>query len=105
MTTFTLYRWRNTWLSLGSILTNLAMQDDLGSLISWASKKRLRKVQQAYTRKLNLLEERLWIYRVRNRGLVTLCEFFLTAYKQIVPAKQHYKKGSGVKYRSGYTVA
>jgi hypothetical protein len=99
MHTFTLYHWRNTWLSLRSILANLAMQDELTSLSQWAGKKRLRKVQQAYLQQLNLLQERLWIYQVRNRGLVLLCEFLITAYKQIRSNKKYYRRRSGAQYR------
>lgn len=93
------YRWQNAWLSLRSIMTNLTMQDELTSLTRWASKKRLRKVAQGYVWQLQHLEERLWLYRVRHRGLVTLCEFLLTAYKQIKPVPKYYKSGSAVQYR------
>jgi hypothetical protein len=93
------YRWQNTWLTFRSIMTNLAMQDDLTSLIGWAGKKQLKKVQQAYIRKRHCLEERLWTYQVRNRGLVTFCEFLLTAYKQIKPVPKYYKRDCAAQYR------
>ena len=80
-------------------MTNLAIQDNLTSLIQWAGKKRLKKVQQAYIRKRGRLEERLYIYQVRNRGLVTFCGFLLTAYKQIKPVPKYYKSGSAAQYR------
>ena len=93
------YRWQNAWLSVQSILTNLVMQDDLTSLIRWASKKRLRKVEQGYVWQLQQIEERLWLYRVRNRALVTFCEFLLTAYKQVIPTPKYYKRGSAAQFR------
>jgi hypothetical protein len=75
------------------------MQEDLSSLILWAHKKQLQKVKLAYTWRLHHLEEQLWPYRMRNRSLVMLCEFLLTAYKQLMLAPKFYKKGSGAKYR------
>lgn len=93
------YRWQNTWLSFRSIMTNLIRQDELASLIRWASKKRLRKVEQGYIWQFHQLEERLWFYRVRNQGLVTFCEFLLTAYKQVKPIPKYYKRGNAAHYR------
>jgi hypothetical protein len=93
------YRWQNARLSVQSIMATLLMQDDLTSLIRWASKKRLRKVEQGYIWQHQQLEERLWLYRVRNRALFTFCEFLLTAYKQLMPTPKYYKRGSAAQYR------
>lgn len=93
------YHWQNTWLSLRSIMANLAMQDELVSLIQWAGKKRLRKVEQGYIWQLQQFEERLWLYRMRHRGLVTFCEFLLAVNKQLKPVPKYYKRGSAVQYR------
>lgn len=93
------YRWQNTWLSLRSIMANLAMQDELVSLIRWAGKKRLLKVKQGYIQRLQHLEERLLLYRMRHRGLVTFCEFLLAVYKQLKPVPKYYKKGYAAQYR------
>lgn len=93
------YRWQNTWLSLRTIMANLALQDELVSLIRWADKKRLQKIKQGYIQRLQHLEERLLLYRMRHRGLVTLCEFLLTAYKQLKPVPKYYKSGSAAQYR------
>ena len=93
------YHWQNTWLSLRSIMANLARQDELVSLIRWAGKKRLLEVKQGYTQRLQHLEERLLLYRMRHRGLVTFCEFLLAAYKQLKPVPNYYKSGSAAQYR------
>ena len=93
------YRWQNTWLTLQSIMANLARQDDLTSLIQWTVKKKLKKVQRAYQWKFQETEARLGWYRMRNRSLVTLCEFLFCAYKQLISSPGYYKRGSAAQYR------
>lgn len=99
--TYRYYRFKNTWDTVAAIWRYKSQQAELGGLIKWAKRKRLKGVLVSYTRRLEETEEKLFILRFRYRflvGVVAILHLFLTHIKG---EPHHYRRGSAAKYRYG----
>ena len=76
----------------------LKSQVELKRLMEWARRKRLAGVRRHYEQQLNRLDERLLIYRARNRRIFMLVQWIHCFKTQLQPLPVYYK-GYAAKYR------
>lgn len=80
------WRYLNDWLRFRRILYLLEYSDLMEHMHIWAGRKHLDGAARYYQRELQQTEIEMVYCRVRNRGLVILCEFLLSAWRQIRPS-------------------
>ena len=92
-------RWRRRLFLIRVVMSSLNQQKELGELIRWAERRRLKNPLQLYRTRLIEVQERLFWLRRDHQTLVAGCKWFYLCGNVIFPRQKYHKQGSAAKYR------